>query len=747
MSHFDDRTPPMNPQLALRVAIIGSCALVMFAVIFFRLWFLQVLSGSQYTAQAKANITRQIAIAAPRGEILDRNDDVLVDSAPVPSVQISGPALPTPITATNIYPTDTSRGALLKPPAKDQVVYTRLATVLQMSNKRTPCKFSLTLGIQTKHYDPKLTSVACTVARSLSQAAYANVNVKSEVSPDVDAYLAEQQLRFPGVVTEKVYLRNYPQKRLAAQLFGTVGRLEPGQVNTKTATGKGLYKGIPEADVVGQTGLEEHYNPELQGTDGHQDIRINSQGQFEGYGKLKDPVQGENLKLTIDSSLQRVGENALKTSIEDNASKGADGGAFVAMNPENGQIYAMGSNPTFNPSVFTKTISNKRYNQLFGKQANYPQENRAIADALPDGSTFKVITAMAALEGGIISPDNDSYDDTGHFCYPGEDPTLPGACLRNSGGAAYGPVNLESAIQVSDDDYFYNLGYKLDTDPIDTSRHPDGGELQKWGRAFGVGQPTGIDLPGENPGTLPSPAVLKERYKLEMECETATGEYSYTNGHNLFSSKPEAGYHRSPKQPGGCGLSNKSVENWTYGDNVNTAVGQGDVQITPLQLAVVYAALANDGTIVTPHVGLDLQATNGSVIQQIDPKPKRKIHFNPDYRDMILAGLRGAASVQTGLDAGTSADVMASFPYPVYGKTGTAQQGTAEQIATNTEKDYAWYACFVPATATSKPIVVIVSVEKGGFGDVAAAPVARQILSQWFLGKPGPYVTGTSTDQ
>jgi penicillin-binding protein 2 len=734
MPPSDDRTPPMTPQLALRVAIIGSFALVMFAVIFFRLWFLQVLSGNQYTAQAEANISRQVAIAAPRGEILDSNGDVLVDSAPVPSVQIAGPDLPVKITATSIYPSYdtagkmTAGGSLIDPPAKDQAVYRRLGTVLRMSNKRAACTFSLTLGDTTRHYHPYLNEVACKVAQSLSQAAYTNVTIKSDVTPDIQAYLAERQLKFPGVVTQEVYQRKYPLGTLAAQLFGTVGPLNATEINPKTGKGKGAYKGIPETDAVGQNGLEAQYNQYLQGTDGHQTIKVNSQGESEGYGKTKSPTPGENLKLSINAQLQKVGEASLAHSIA--VTSGADGGAFVAMDPQNGQIYAMGSNPTFNPSLFAKPLSETRYRKLTSVASNYPLENRAIADALPDGSTFKVITAMAALQGGVITP-STIIDDTGKFCFPHEDPTTPGACLRNSGGAAYGDVDLVQALKVSDDVFFYNLGYDLDIKPIATYDHASGGELQKWARALGIGQTTGVDLPGESSGTLPTPGYLKLRYKEEIECERAIGPYK--------------GKRKHPASAGGCGIANpvKADNAWTFGDNVNTAVGQGYDQVTPLQLAVVYAALANDGTIVTPHLGQDIQSSDGTVIQQIKAEPRRHLDINPVYRDTILEGLRAAASES----GGTSADVMGNFPQQVYGKTGTAQQGTAAEIATNTEKDYAWYACFVPASATSKPIVVVVSVEQGGFGDVAAAPVARQILSQWFYGKPGPFKTGSSTDQ
>jgi penicillin-binding protein 2 len=219
-------------------------------------------------------------------------------------------------------------------------------------------------------------------------------------------------------------------------------------------------------------------------------------------------------------------------------------------------------------------------------------------------------------------------------------------------------------------------------------------------------------------------------YKEELQCETATGPYAGIN--------PATG-HRYPKQPGGCGISSYADSYWTVGDNVNTGVGQGDDQVSPLQLAIVYAALANNGTVVTPHIGEDVQAANGVIEQRIDPGAKRHYRIDPLYLNTILAGLRAAAS-QPG---GTSDDVMGNFPEQVYGKTGTAQYINP---ATLQETDYAWYACFVPATVTSKPIVVVVTVEKGGFGDVAAAPVARQILSQWFLGRPGPYLGGSSPD-
>jgi penicillin-binding protein 2 len=277
--------------------------------------------------------------------------------------------------------------------------------------------------------------------------------------------------------------------------------------------------------------------------------------------------------------------------------------------------------------------------------------------------TPTAFTGLAALQSGIWQP-GESYDDTGQYCLAAK------ICLHNAGGAAYGVLNMVKAIQVSDDVFFYNLGALLNANPV---THPNGGPLQLWARGFGIGRRTGIDLPGEVSGTLPS--------------------------------------------------------------HDNAAIGQGGDQVTSLQLAVAYGALANGGTIVTPHVGASIQSADGATIQAIAPAAKRHLNVKPAYRETILEGLRDAAS----RPGGTSSDVMGSFPEQLYGTVGTAQY-----IANGHESDDGWYAGFVPATATSKPVVVAVTVEKGGFGDVAAAPVARQLLSQWFFGKPGPYRAGSS---
>jgi penicillin-binding protein 2 len=673
----EERRPPLTPQLALRVAVAASFALAMFAIIFFRLWFLQVLSGEQYLAQASQNRVRQVAIPAPRGEIWDRNGAVLVASRKALAVQVSPPDLPVPIQAT-----DPGRA-----PAKDRALYLRLAKVLDVSTKPGKCRVS-GRGVL------RLAPIPCDIAQQQALLPYADVTIKTDVSKYVQYYLAERQDEFPGVNVQQVYLRNYPLNTVAAQLFGTVGPISPAEVKEPR------NRGVSENAIIGQSGLEYYYDRYLRGQDGADRVQVDSLGRFTRDLSRRNPIPGHNLKLSLDVGVQKVGQSALQQAIDSNPP--ANGGAFVALNPDSGEVYAMGSLPTFNPNIFTKSISAAAYKQLNNPSSNFPLINRAIQSAGPTGSTFKPITATAALESGAWSV-GDIFDDTGQFC-------ISGQCRHNSGHAVDGSLDLVNALRVSSDDFFYNLGAK--TNVADPTAHPNGGALQQWARAFGIGQPTGIDLGGEVSGNLPSPRWRAQVDQLELDCEHGTGPYK---GH---------GRHAS------CGIADGRP--WSIGDNISLAVGQGDVQVTPLQLAVAYSAIANGGKIVRPHLGLDIENSSGTVLQRIDPPPTRHITINPLYLDTIRQGLHDAAQTS----GGTSDDVFGNFPEQVYGKTGTAQY--------NGQQDYSWYACFVPATATSKPIAVVVTVEQGGFGAVAAAPVAREILSQWFFGKPGPFVAGSS---
>jgi penicillin-binding protein 2 len=660
----EDRRPPLTPQLALRVALVGSFALAMFAVIFFRLWFLQVLSGDKYLAQASVNRVRDLDVAAPRGQIIDRSGNILVDSRPAIAVQLSPPDLP-------------------RNPRKRGRLYVRLAGVLGMPTARHRCPV---VGRGVLHLAP----IPCDVAQQQALLPYANVTVKTDVSKDVHYYLAEREDQFPGVNVEQIYLRSYPLHDTAAQLFGTVGPINSGEVHQRR------YRGVSQNSIVGQSGLEWYYDRYLRGTDGADRVQVDALGRFKGFLHRTTPVAGHTLRLSLDVGLQEAGQQALQQAIDANPPSNA--GAFVAMDPENGEVYALGSLPTFDPNLFTKAIPAATYQQLNNPASNFPLINRAIQSAYPTGSTFKPITATAALESGVWSL-GDTYDDGGQFC-------ISGQCRHNAGHAAYGVLDLVNAIRVSSDDFFYNLGALTNADP---TTHPDGGALDHWAHLYGIGQTTGIDLGGEVSGNLPTPRWRARANADEAACD-----------------------RKLHRPPGGCGIADGTNRPWSVGDNINLAVGQGDVGVTPLQLAVAYSTIANGGTVVRPHIGLDVESPDGTVLQKIDPPAARHVQIDPSYLDAIRLGLRDAAS-QPG---GTSADVFGNFPEQVYGKTGTAQR--------NGQADQSWYACFVPSWATRTPIVVVVTVEQGGFGAQAAAPAARQILSQWFFDKRGAFVAGSS---
>jgi penicillin-binding protein 2 len=694
---IDERTPPMTPQLALRVAMIGGLALLLFAIIFFRLWFLQVLSGTKYVAEAQSTQTQYVRVAAPRGTIVDSSGTTLVSSVKVPSIQIEPRSLPGQVVLD---------GRLALPvsiPAKDNALFYKLGKLIGLPTQPHRCTYRVYWSSGPSLYTTQLPTVACRVAESVAQAPYANVTIKTNVPVYIQDYIAEHNNKFPGVLWQDTFTRKYGLGNAGAQLWGELGQLSKSEQK--------IYKNVKAGDVVGQSGLEAEYNQYLQGVDGNEGIKVNAQGEFEGYARGKPTAIGDTLKLSINGALEKVGQSALAESV---AARGGSGGAFVAMNPENGQVYAMGSNPTYNPAVTASPISPKQLSFFTNKANNTPLVDRAVNGEGPDGSTFKVITATAALQSGVWGLDQ-SYDDTGSYCPDGPS-TPPSQCRHNAGNAAYGSINLVTAIQDSVDTFFYNLGGILNSHPKVVVDHPDGGALQQWASKFGIGRSTGVDLPGESVGSMASPKYFSTMWSLQQACLHRTG------------------YYKTHAQPaGGCHIADTSY--WTIGDNVNAAVGQGDVTVTPLQLAVVYSAIANGGNIVTPHLAQDIESPTGQMIHSFNPGIKRHLDINASYLSAIQQGLRQAVT------SGTSADTLGSFNKPVYGKTGTAQYFNQQ----GQESDYAWYACYVPASATSKPIVVVVWVEKGGFGDQAAAPVARMILGQWFNGKPGKFQVGANT--
>ncbi|MBN9621422.1 MAG: penicillin-binding protein 2 [Actinobacteria bacterium] len=548
--------------MALRIAVIGGFAVALFAILFFRLWTLQIIDGASNLAQAKNNRTRSTKIIAPRGKIVARNGQVLVDNRTSLALQVDPAKLP-------------------EDPAEEAAELTEIGELVHMK-----------LPQVRKRIEEEEKVVA----------AGTPLTVRRDVGYQLIYYIEEHKGKFPGVTVEKVFVRSYPEEDRAAQILGHTGEVDEEELKA------GPYKGLEPGEVVGKEGLEYSYDKVLRGTPGVSRYQVNAMGEPTPGGNLTStpPQPGDTLKLTINEAMQEAGEAAL-------AERGLPG-AFVSMNIKTGEVLAMGSAPTYDPTVWTKPLSTKQYEELSSEETGDPLFNRATSSAYPTGSTYKIITALAGLENGVFTPET-VVDDTGMIEIGGQE-------FENSEGEVNGPISLVRALEVSSDVFFYTQGYKMwKTD-----------DLQEWSAKLGIGRPTGIDLPlGEGAeGLVPS--------KKWTEEEEANG--------------------------------NEFIEPWGPGQNIQLAVGQGYLQTDPLEMAIAYAALGNGGTIVTPHLGKEVMDPAGRVLREIDPGPRRHVKINSEYQRLIMEGLHDVTSGP----GGTATGVFKDFPIPIAGKTGTAER-------------------------------------------------------------------------
>jgi penicillin-binding protein 2 len=595
--------------MALRIAVVGGFAVALFAILFFRLWTLQVIDGSSNLAEAKNNRTRSTKIIAPRGKIVTSNGDVLVDNRTSLALQVDPTKLP-------------------EDEAEETAELKEIGELVHMDLPQVRKRIA---------EEEKLV------------AAGTPITVRRDVGYQLIYYIEERKGKFPGVTVEKVFVRNYPEEDRAAQLLGYTGEVSEEELE------EGPYVGTEPGEVVGKEGIEYTYDKFLRGTPGQTDYQVNALGEPTPGGRLTStpPVPGDNLKLTINSAVQEAGEAAL-------AERGLPG-AFVSMNIHTGEILGMGSFPTYDPSVWTN-LSQKQYEELASEANGTPIVNRATSSAYPTGSTYKIITALAALENGVING-STVITDNGSI-------KLGTQTFENSEGAVNGPISLVHALEVSSDVFFYELGRKMNGT----------NELQEWSSELGIARPSGIDIPVGFEGLLPTKKWRDELYEAEE------------------TDRP-----------------------WSVGDNVQLAVGQGDLQTDPLQMAIAYAALGNGGTIVTPHLAKEVMDAAGRVLREIGPGPRRHVKIKPESQQLIMEGLHDATSGP----GGTATPVFSEFPIPIAGKTGTAERyGHGNQ---------SWFISLAPYPNPN--IVTVVTIEEGGFGAESAAPANKQILEAYFAGQ------------
>ncbi|MEA3020179.1 MAG: penicillin-binding protein 2 [Actinomycetota bacterium] len=632
----------------LRLAIVGIVALSLFAALFARLWFLQVLAAPEYKLAAKANQVRVVSEPAPRGRILDRNGKVLVDNR-----------------ASNVVALDRSK---VRNKKDRDALLTRLAVVL-----------GVTPDVLHKRYDDQRVSP------------YTPVPIALDVPENVLVLLRERRSEFPAVVAKRVAMRTYPNGALAAHVLGYVGEINQDELDAHA----GQYQ---LGDTIGKAGVERVYEDDLRGRSGQERIEVDADGVPIRVLSRRPPVQGSDVVLSLDIDVQRVTEDALAQGLlaargrkfEENGKTigllRADAGAAVVLDAKEGTVVAMASYPTFDPSQLVNGISNAQAAMLFGDSSGAPFTNRAIQGQYAPGSTWKLVTANAAVRTGMITP-GYSIDDTGTYTLPGD--CTGRACIRrNAGSRAFGRVDLRRALTVSSDVYFYNLGAQLWSNRAKYGETP----MQDVAAMLGFGSVTGVPLPSETRARLASPALRAQLHKEKPKV--------FIEG------------------------------NWFAGDNVSLAIGQGELTVTPIQLANAYATFANNGTRFSPNIALRVQSQTGQVQRQLAPRVAGHVDIPSPLRDTIMAGFTGAVSDP----AGTAYNAFQGFPlgqYPIAGKTGTAQAPPKQDTA-----------LFVGMAPVSDPrYVTAVVMEQSGFGASAAAPVARRIFGQLSGLEPG----GTAT--
>jgi penicillin-binding protein 2 len=623
----------VTPKLARRVALLGALVVIGFAALLLRLWALQVLSGSHYAAQAVANQVRTVRVAAPRGPILDSAGRILVTNQPVTSIELSPSGLP-----------------------KDHAA--RVAEIRAIAN---------VARVSVLHVSKLI------VDRRIHNDLLDPVVVRTEATRPMQTYLEERATDFPGLTLARSYIRRYPNGSVAAQLLGYDGQ------NTHSA-----------GEVIGLTGIEAAFNTFLSGVPGEARVSVDSLGRPRSQRLLTtSPEIGQTVRLTINARLQVAAQNALGYGIQLAKNQGqwaADGGAIVALNPKNGAILALASSPTYDPSVYSGRVTNRKLaaQGLIGNSAftrNHPAVDRAVDGTYPPGSTFKPLTAIAALQEHLIKP-YAFYPCTGTYVSPQD---RSRRVWHNWDRFVNQGMDLPTAIAQSCDTYFYRAGNKFYNLPAGR-----GQPMQKWARAFGFGKESGSDLGPQSPGTVPTIG-----WKQRM--------WTKANDPNWRVDRI-----------------------WNPGDSLNLAIGQGFLLVTPLQMARFYAAIANGGKLVTPHVLMDVENQNGTPVPTAAPPAPRPVPgLNPAYLNVVQQGL-----IEGTRDSfGTSYGVFGNFPIEIAGKTGTAQK-TVHVPGYTGEKDQSWWCGYGPATDAK--IVVCAVIENGGEGGSAAAPAAERVFAKFF---------------
>jgi penicillin-binding protein 2 len=592
-----------NPLTDNRMKALSLFVAIMFLLLLMRLWYLQIVETENFKDLSESNRLRLVPVAASRGTILDRNGRVLVNNRPSFSV------------------------AVMPQEVKDkEVLIDRLAQLLSI--ERTELVEKWGKGKGWAKYNP--------------------IILASGITRDQLEILEENRLNLPGIDIQMHPVRDYPNGVLASHLLGYLGEMSEKELNSEQ------FQEYNPGDYVGKSGIERAWEKELHGADGGRQLEVDAMGRVLRTVSEVTPAVGNSILLTIDLDLQKTAEEAF----------GEQAGAAVAMDVRTGEILTFVSKPDFDPALFAEKLSPKQWNEYLA-DTRHPLENKALKGQYPPGSTFKIITALAGLEEGLINSDSTVHCSGSY--------TMGSRTFRCWQKKGHGEVNLKKALRESCDVYFYKLGERLGVDKI-----------AYYAKKFGLGAPLGIGLENEKSGLIPSTEWKEKKYKKK----------------------------------------------WLRGETIPVAIGQGYVLMTPIQLVSMISTVANEGTVLRPHLVKRIIDPEGRALKEFQPEIITRAGLRPESYRLVKEGLLAVVN-----EPGGTGGVARLAEVEVAGKTGTSQVVKLREKGT-LPYQYRDHALFVAFAPYEKPeIAVAVIVEHGEHGGSAAAPIAGRILRKYFEGK------------
>ncbi|WP_314244784.1 penicillin-binding protein 2 [Streptomyces sp. DSM 40907] len=648
-------------RVQIRLVMIQVLVLSMFLTLGGRLWYLQIRNGDEYYHEAKSNHVQRVVQPAVRGSILDARGVPLADNE------------------TRLV-VSASRTALMKMKDRGKGVMTRLADVLDMTPKEVMDKVRL--------------CDSQTPAPCWNGSPYQPIPVTLEATTQQALQLRERPEDFPGITAEPTAVRRYPAPG-GARTAQVLGYLSP-VTDEEIQKAKDSDSPHLRSDQVGRSGIERTYDRQLRGKAEVTSYEVDNLGRVMGQTKSDRGVAGSTLVTSIDARVQAVAEYELQDAMKvvrnetDNITGRkyeADSGAVVVMEAKTGRIVAMASQPDYDPNTWVGGISGKDYARLTSKSSNYPLLNRGIQGMAPAGSIFKVVSASAAVRAGYKF--DDKYNCSSSY-------SLGGRSFANFESKGHGPITLGDALKFSCNTVFYALGHKEWQRDGGLSPKKDAHDwFYRTAREFGLGSETGIDLPNEVTGRIPDRKWKQNFWKANKNAWCKQGKRGGTYVEQIAYES--------------C-LEGNQLKAY---DSINFAIGQGDVLVTPIQMATAYSAISNGGTLYNPTVGKAVISPDGKHIEMIKPQSHGRLPIDAKTISNLDKGLRSV--VEPG---GTAAWRFGGWPMdkiPMHAKTGTAQVYGKQTTS--------WLATY------TKDFTIVMTISQGGTGSGASGPAVRNLYN------------------